>query len=173
MAAYEQVDEFEPIPEEREGEVLTHRPVEGMPEDPEERLNFTQSIRAMVINQLIEGGKIPINDKDQMSMLKDALDGIDRQELGKKKIEAKKEADTANTNAMAKALEKFSMDLARASNGDPMGILLADKPKRDPNVFNRDVRNAFKDIDKEELAEYGKEETSEEFFTRMVERDEE
>lgn len=171
MAAYEEVNEFEPVAEEKEGELLSHRPIDGMPEDPEERLNYTQTIREMVINQLIKGGQIPINDKDQMGMLKDALDGIDRQELGKKKINAKKEETAVNANILAKTLEKFSMEVSKVSNGDPMGVLLADKPKRDPNVFNRDIRGKFKDIDEAELSEESREENSEEFFARMIEKE--
>lgn len=171
MAAYEQVEEFEPIPEEKEGEVLSSRPADGMPQDPDDRLNFTQNIRAMIVNEVIKGGNIPVADKDQMSVLKDALDGIDRQELGKKKISAKKEETAANINNVAKMLERFSMEVSRTTNGAPMEKMLADKPKRDPNIFNRDVRDQFPDIHQSELELTRREESSEDFFERMKEED--
>lgn len=169
MAAYEQVEEFEPIPEEKEGEVLSARPADGMPQDSDDRLDFTQNVRALIVNEIIKGGQVPVNDKDRMSILKDALDGIDRQELGKKKISAKKEETAANINNVAKMLERFSMEVSRSTNGAPMEKMLAEKPKRDPSVFNRDVRAQFPDINESELELTRREESSEEFFERMKE----
>lgn len=172
MPAYEQVNEFEPIPEDKEGEVLTSRPAEGMPQNADDRLDFTQNIRAMIVNEVISGGKIPVENKDMMGILKDALDGIDRQELGKKKISAKEDS-AANINVIARTLEKISMEASKMTNGAPMEKLLADKPARDPNVFNRDVTGQFPDIHDSELELVRREETSEEFFTRMREAEEE
>lgn len=163
MSGYEQVETFEPV----EGELISDRPEEGFPDTPEGRLEYTQSIRAMIINQLCTGGKIPTNDKDQMAMLKDALSGIDSQELNKKKIENKKE-ENANVNSIAKILESVSKEVSRNTNGAGLAPGMSTRGPRDPKLFNRDIRNDF-NVDSQELELVRREESSEDFFNRMEE----
>lgn len=168
MASYERVEEFEEV---EAGEYLPKNTVDEapvLPQTDDDRLDFTQDIRGMVINQLMVGGKVPITDKDQMGVLLKALDGIDKQALGKKRLDVTKDA-ARDLNSVAKLLEEASKQLIDQHGVDPAAGYLKNQPARDPNVFKRDITNDFSDILDEELALERREENSEEFFRRYEE----
>lgn len=169
MASFEQVDEFEPVPE---GEFLpANQDGSVLPRDDDDRLDYTQDIRGMIINQLIPGGKAPIVDKDQMNMIEKMLSGIDKQVLGKKRVAVAKEAGR-DIASVSKMLEELSKQVSHDHGANPMPSMLKNHKTRDPNVFNRDIRDMFDDILPDELALERREENSEEFFRRIEEKKE-
>lgn len=164
MASFEQVDEFEPVPE---GEFLpANQDGSVLPQADDDRLDFTQDIRGMIISQLMTGGKAPTTDKDQMNMLDKMLNGIDKQVLGKKRVAVSQDA-AKDINAVAKMLEEVSKQVSHEFHGDPMKEMMKNHKPRDPNVFNIDLRQEFDDIEEDELALERREENSEEFFRRV------
>ncbi|UQT03095.1 hypothetical protein TOTORO_02320 [Serratia phage vB_SmaS-Totoro] len=160
MSGYEQVQSFEEV---KEGEFQSSRVSEGFPTNDDDRLEFTQSIRMMAVNQLIEGGKVP-TDKDSINSLSKLLDGIDKQAIGKKRIQV---ADKANENdeRIAHLLEEMSTRVVRGEV--PIADIYKGKPARDDRVFSLNMANDFDDIDDSELVIDKKEESSTEFFERM------
>lgn len=69
----------------------------------EEILSYTQRVRLSLINKITNGGEsMPEDPKDRMALLS-TLDGIDRQELGKLKIDAKQN-NSATERLVAAAL---------------------------------------------------------------------
>lgn len=164
MASFEQVEEFESIPE---GEFLpATQDGSVLPQADDDRLDFTQDIRGMVINQLMPGGKAPISDKDQMGILDKMLNGIDKQVLGKKRVAVSQDA-AKDINTVAKMLEEVSKQVSHEFRGDPMKEMMKNHRPRDPNVFNIDLRHEFDDIEEDELTLERREENSEEFFRRV------
>lgn len=164
MSSYEQVEDFE---EGSEGEYLPASPESAMlPKKDDDKLDYTQDIRGMVIAQLSEGGKFPIHDKDQMNILDKMLNGIDKQVLGKKRVEVSKEA-ARDINQTARLLEELSKQVTHDHGVDPMKEILKNHQTRDPSVFNRDIRANFTDILDDELTLERREENSEEFFRRF------
>lgn len=68
------------------------------------RLEFTQEVRERIIRQLTEEGVIP-PDKGEQSLLLQAMDGLDKQELAKAKINVgAEEAEAVAEQAQATAL---------------------------------------------------------------------
>jgi hypothetical protein len=77
-------------------EVLA-RPEDGaMSEDAV--LSFTQATRMGIVRELVKPGKVP-EDRGQQALLMQALDGLDRQALTKKKIDADNGMATAQAQA--------------------------------------------------------------------------
>lgn len=65
------------------------------PQSDEESLNYTQTIRFRVVEDLVAGGKIPNDPKDRAQLLA-TLDGMDRQVLTKQKIKIEEKAADAD-----------------------------------------------------------------------------
>ncbi|ATA65419.1 hypothetical protein CPT_Moabite_167 [Serratia phage Moabite] len=160
MSGYEKVETFEEV---KEGEFQSSRVAEGFPGNDDDRLEFTQSIRMMAVNQLVTDGKVP-TDKDSINSLSKLLDGIDKQVIGKKRIQV---ADKANENdeRIAHLLEEMSTRVVRGET--PIESMYAGKPTRDDKVFSLNMAAEFDDIDDSELVIDKKEESSSEFFERM------
>lgn len=169
MPGFEEFNEDSAI----EGQFISGKPdLSSMPEDEDEQLIFTQNVRMMAVNQLSSGGQLPVTDKDQMGVLVKLLDGIDKQVLGKKRI-VQGDKSNANTAMIAKALEEFSLTVAKEGTDKVIKASLVDQPVRDPNVFNRDLTNEFTDIEDDEMALDSQQESSEDFFKRIEDQHEE
>lgn len=93
--------------------------------DADQVLAFTHAHRARVITQLTQNG-IPVNDKDQMTALLKTLDGMDKQSLGRKRMDADKEiaqgTNDANT-ALISAVLKHIPNIARPADGSPIPVV--------------------------------------------------
>lgn len=65
--------------------------------DDQRRLNLTQSVRERVVTEMLKDGKLP-EDEENRAFLFKALDGLDRQTLGKASIRSKDKANDASKN---------------------------------------------------------------------------
>lgn len=65
------------------------------PMKDEDSLNYTQNIRKRVVEDLIQGGKMPSDPKDRAQLLA-TLDGMDRQVLTKQKIKIEEKSADAD-----------------------------------------------------------------------------
>lgn len=66
----------------------------------DETLDYTQVMRRKLIDDMTKGNKMPEDTKDRMTFLA-ALDGMDRNALGKKKIKVDDKQATANSDTAA------------------------------------------------------------------------
>jgi hypothetical protein len=93
--------------------------------DPDQVLAFTHAHRSRVIEQLTKSG-VPINDKEQMTALLKTLDGMDKQSLGRKRMDADKEIakGTNDTNtALLAAVLRSIPNVPRPENGATVTIV--------------------------------------------------
>jgi hypothetical protein len=107
-------------------------PVEPLPEvtgadvpDPDQALAYTHALRSRVIRDLTKSG-IPINDKEQMTALLKTLDGVDKQSLSRKRMDADKEIakGTNDTNtALLASILKSIPNVARPENGAAIPVV--------------------------------------------------
>lgn len=166
MPAYEEVETFEPL----EGTVIPDDESIPPPADNNDDtlLDWTQKVRIEVIKGISQKG-INVNDDKLMGTLKAMLDGMDKQSLGKKKIEAKKEVG-ADMAIVARLLEEASRQVAKETRGQGISHSSPALPKRDQRNFDYDIEAEFRDITDSEKSASSTSESSEDFFKRM-ERD--
>ena len=80
----------------------------------EDVLTYTQGMRRRLIGDMIKSGDMPTDNKDRITLLA-ALDGMDRQELGRQKIDATKNS-SASDRLVAGALMALMNKELRGGN---------------------------------------------------------
>jgi hypothetical protein len=93
--------------------------------DADQVLAFTHAHRSRVVEAITKSG-IPVNDKEQMTALLKTLDGMDKQSLGRKRMDADKEIaqGTNDTNtALLASILKSIPNIARPENGGEIPIV--------------------------------------------------
>jgi hypothetical protein len=105
------------------------QPVEVLPEvtaadvpDEDQVLAYTHQQRKRIVKELTEKG-VPVTDTKQMSILLGTLDGMDRQALSRKRMNADKEIakgqQDANAELLASVLKNIP-NVARPPEGTPI-----------------------------------------------------
>ena len=93
--------------------------------DADQVLAFTHAHRQRVVTEITKSG-IPVGDKEQMTALLKTLDGMDKQSLGRKRMDADKEiaqgTNDTNTALLASVL-KHIPNIARPADGSPIPIV--------------------------------------------------
>lgn len=73
-------------------------PAEPMSDD--QALQYTQGLRKQIIGTLTKGGtQLPVADKNQMAIILQAADGLDRAALGNKRIKVEEQANKTQEEA--------------------------------------------------------------------------
>lgn len=142
-------------------EPIYHMDIEAVPEIPIENttMRVANQVRMLIVNNLTKGGKtVPADPKDAKVLLA-AVDGMDRQAIGRLRIKTDQQLANAAAEAIALADEIFidrDTLIARARRGESVGTVLS----------NVDVLDQFVPIEGQ-TAINPKQESFEEFRLRM------
>ena len=91
-------------------------PIESdAPLSDDQVLMFAQEIRTRAVHQILAEGNFPVNDKDTMGTLAKMLDGLDKQALGKKRLDT----DNKATDVAAQANLILGEIIKLQGNVDP------------------------------------------------------